>query len=455
MSGYRFAVGWGELNREKPAGYTGNTVKIQGKEFTPFNRLPFTANAMQTPEDLFDKRDDSGKLKDLHGRFGAGVTISIDRNRNLNPMYDHGIRHFTAVSSGMYDVSFDIEGAFSPEMSQWLAYVYGTDEITLPYVDGSKNLSVVYDETLHSAIPEAIFNKLRPVIVPEATPPAVADPQKRVTMYAFKNWAIPRMFDLAYVQVNSMTPGGGANILGILVGCAIESITLTYESGNDATTKFKISGVALNDFAQMAEDPFDLNCYIADIPLNVLVAGCLKKGIEVGSDINYVPIAQTERAEITISNNLYKLPQCLDNVYSGYAYQNLDFAISTKTYSNDPGKYFQHLYGVDSYSAGDLFVAKKIPKPIKHLRITSDNSSVVDEATHALDIFLEGTYVGKLDIAPSESGPIMDEPELSPRKIFIAVTTTDGENQDEYSPDVGDITGDSALDEDYFYGSLD
>ena len=58
-------------------------------------------------------------------------------------------------------------------------------------------------------------------------------------------------------------------------------------------------------------------------------------------------------------------------------------------------------------------------------------------------------------MAPSEGDPIMDEPELSPRKLYIAVTTTAGQNEEEYVPDAGDPTNDVALDADYFYGSLD
>lgn len=441
MSGYRYAVGWGELDREKPVGYNGPTVKIGDDEFTPFNRLPFVGNTMKTPSEIFAERMDEVEgqkplIKDLYGRFGAGVSVSITRNRNLNPVYDHGIRHYTAVSSGMYEVGFEINGKFSPEFSQWLAYIYGTNEVEIKSDTTFANIN--------SVIPEKIFNYLKP-----------DETGVTKTVYAFKNWAVPRMFDLAYVQVNSVTPAGGKNILGILVGCAIDSVTLTYESGNDATATFKISGVALNDFVQMADDPFDLNCYIADIPLNVLVAGCLSKGQEDDNKMEYTPIAQTERAEITISNNLYKLPQCLDNVYSGYAYGNLEFGISTKTYSNDPEKYLKHLYGVDTITDNQLFVAKKIPKPIPHLLIRSDNSSITESATHALEIFLEGTYVGQLDVAPSEGDPIMDEPELSPRKIFIAVTTTAGQNEEEYVPDAGDPTNNVALDADYFYSSLD
>ena len=71
MSGYRVAIGWGNLTR-------GANEKISD--------LPAGMTPMQC-------------VASLTGRFGGGLTLSLNRNRNVNYHQDIGQREFTIAST--------------------------------------------------------------------------------------------------------------------------------------------------------------------------------------------------------------------------------------------------------------------------------------------------------------------------------------------------------------------
>lgn len=52
-------------------------------------------------------------------------------------------------------------------------------------------------------------------------------------VFAYINLDGPEYFDIGYAQINENTTNGGLNEYGVLLGCAIESISLNYESGSD------------------------------------------------------------------------------------------------------------------------------------------------------------------------------------------------------------------------------
>lgn len=101
MSGYRANCGFGVLPRTDT-----DSVGMIPAQFDVYNSDP-----------------SKSQLNQLNKRFGAGIELSINRNRNNNYLQDIGYREFTTATSGMYDLDFTVSGAFVPEMSSWLEYL--------------------------------------------------------------------------------------------------------------------------------------------------------------------------------------------------------------------------------------------------------------------------------------------------------------------------------------------
>lgn len=109
MSAYRANVGFGVL----PRAQTDNVGEM------PQGRVVWT---------------DTGAgdcIHQLTHRFGAGIDISINRNRNNNYLQDIGYREFTSATSGMYDIDFTVNGAFVPEMSSWLEFAMMSEPVVI------------------------------------------------------------------------------------------------------------------------------------------------------------------------------------------------------------------------------------------------------------------------------------------------------------------------------------
>lgn len=404
----------------------------------------------------------------LTKRLGAGVTMSLSRTRNNNYIQEMGLREFTAATSGNYEVDFSFDGIFSPALcipsapagsvekfEGWLAYAFmmgmnnkaqsfqitsANVESTVAYTDAActtpftptgtdaDNGVVVY-AAQGSGSNMVKFGQ--PMLYDDFKryTTFASDTGKTVTLFGYTNLTGPKYFDIGYQKINSHASGvaqyDGLDEIGVLVGCVIDSASISYESGSDAGVKFSISGHALRDIVQMVQrSDFDYASVLDPVPTQVFVGGC----VSIFKNTAYEAVAQTDSASISIANNTTKLGNCLKLNYSSYAMGALTYDVSTSTYSNDPNKYLKYLYGyAEDFTAREspYFIGKQ-PIPIEHMKIRTDDTSAIQEtATMFMDINMTKTFVGDMSNSYSVDSAIMDEPSLRPQKVYVAVGYTE------------------------------
>ena len=465
MSGYRVMAGVGTVPRNLDS-EAGDLI-----------------NPPVKPEDLPDGETPKSCLeKYLTKRLGAGVTMSLSRTRNNNYIQEMGLREFTAATSGNYEVDFSFDGIFSPALcipsapagsaelyEGWLAYAFmmGVDNKAKSFqiTDANKNDTKAYTDATFTTLftPSGVEDDDNKVVVyvAQGNAPSGTDPDTRVkfgqpmlykdfsdykafvtgatktvTLFGYTNLTGPKYFDIGYQKINSHASGvaqyDGLDEIGVLVGCVIDSASISYESGSDAGVKFSISGHALRDIVQMVNrSTFDYASVLDPVPTQVFVGGC----VSIFKNKAYEAVAQTDSASISIANNTTKLGNCLKLNYSSYAMGALTYDVSTSTYSNDPNKYLKYLYGYDTdfvERESPYFIGKQ-PVPIEHMKIRTDDTSALSEkdaegkpiATLFMDINMTKTFVGDMSNSYSVDTAIMDEPSLRPQKVYIAVGYTE------------------------------
>lgn len=404
-------------------------------------------------------------IHQLTSRIGAGLTLSITRARNLNYISELGLREFSVATSGYYDVDFTLDGVFAPAYcDKWLSNLFamGSGNDVVPFLisnaSGAQTL-LVYTK--------ADFSDASPVVVSDTSDtftagtgyyvalgsvdtsgvdPVITIAQKftkpilgkdlteyidfvygtragQINLFGYNNLEGPKYFDMGYQKINAHASGvskyDGNNEIGVLLGCIVNSASISYDSGSDAGVKFSLSCSALVDYEFITTSAFDYSAILDPIPTDVFVGGC----VSVFDASAYEPIAQTDSASVSIANNVTKLGNCLKLNYSSYALGSLTYDVSTTTYSNDPNKYLKYLYG---YSAdmtnGNTYFIGKQPVPIEYMKIRSDNTSAtVSQATMFIDINMSGVYVGDMSNDYNIDSAIMDSPSLRAKKIYIAV----------------------------------
>lgn len=416
----------------------------------------------------------------LTKRLGAGVTMSLSRTRNNNYIQEMGLREFTAATSGNYEVDFSFDGIFSPKLcvpsapktggeafEGWLAYAFmmGYDNKALSFQITNENKSGIKEYTDGTFETEASSPQESTVVyIAIGTKPAQGEEDTRikfgqpmlhkdvdayktfasasgktVNLFGYANLTGPKYFDIGYQKINSHASGvnkyDGLDEIGVLVGCVIDSASISYESGSDAGVKFSISGHALRDIVQMVDGTtFDYASVLDPVPTQVFVGGC----VSIFKNSAYEAVAQTDSASISIANNTTKLGNCLKLNYSSYAMGALTYDVSTSTYSNDPNKYLKYLYGysTDLVDGSTYFIAKQ-PVPIEHMKIRTDDTSATrtqGNETIFMDINMSGVYVGDMSNSYSVDSAIMDEPSLRPQKVYVAVgySTSQSETNTSY-----------------------
>lgn len=407
MSGYRANVGYGKLTRttEGPAELpTGFTVY----------------NATSTAKSC---------IHQLKHRFGAGIDISINRNRNNNYKQDIGLREFTVATSGMMDIDFTINGTFAPSCSEWIKYGIMSEmsEITKAstFVNSAGTSITSPTDTTVGYVKTGDVQYTSPITYKEfnSYKTKIGTSAMKIQVHYYVNLDGPMYFDIGYEQINKNTTFGGKNEIGVLLGCVVDNFNISYESGSDAGISFSISGTALSNYFRLTDDEFNYNAILDPIPAVVMVGGCVS--VDKDGD-GYKAIAQTDSAQITISNNLTKLGNCLKLYYSSVALGAQTIEMSTSTYSNDPNKYMSYMYGYDEFGTTKDYTIAKRPLPIPKMLIRTDNTSAeVPTATEFLDIYLTDVFVGTANRTYNVDNAIMDEPDLRPRKVKFVVGFTD------------------------------
>lgn len=453
MTGIRKVIGFGELARDFGEKASELPYKLEG---TAPNRKPNANKDRLSPLEIVNgtAKDKDNNIFSLIHRFGSGVEISVEREREINYHRDMGFRKYTVASPGMYNISFSIEGYFSPrDFSEWGDALFMNAEIeltgdTLVYTKKSKSKGgngVKLSTYVESASSEGVGyiigenSKGSRLEVPnELLKKYFTDINDngfivRVIYPELLNNPINFAKDISTLKLNEHTPNGGANEVGILCGCVFESGSFTYEVGGDMGLKFSLSGFALRDYKNFVygnDTPTEFRDEIDEVDPNIYVTGCLS--IKKTKDDTFEEIAYTDSASFEISNNVEKLPDCGQLVYSAGVMGVLEINQKLKTYSHEPDRYLPALYGVEfeKESNGKLKSTKtysiaKQPLPLDALLIRSTDSKYtgsdeVTDYTKFIDMVTREIYVSQLNNSYASDTKIMDEPTVQPFFGWIA-----------------------------------
>lgn len=378
MSAYRSIVGWCKLIRAPGVHAVELPVK-NGAYVAPSTILESLLS--QDPDEFVP----GGKWQ----RFGAGISVDITRNRNINYHNDIGKREYTVATTGIYEPDFTINGMVSADNLEWLAYAFNM--ASFPQVgSGAK----AYTYTFQYTAPQG-----------------------------------PKMFDVCYLQSNSQTNEyAGYDEVHILTGCAIDKVTISYELGSDAGVNFSIEGKALMDYMSLASNIGDVNQYLEEIPQDVFSTGCLSYSETYDSD-DFVTIAQTDKASITIENFLERRGNCNTNWGSGYSMGTLNFTVDVTTYSNNPEKMEKVFLGYARNETESIYSVKKVPHKTKRILIHTDNGDPTStdadkkKGDKRLNIVLTNAIVNTLDKRYESEQAILDEANLRGSVGYIDVYT--------------------------------
>ena len=385
MAGYRVVAGYGELKREN------------GEHAVD---LPKKADKTTTasPSEIFEGLAtylDGGATK--WKRFGGGVDMDLTIERNINFHNDIGLRTYTVATSGIIEPSATINGFVSAEYLDWMKYALNTDK------DSDASIVTKVEDNGVTTFTET---------------------------YKYTHPSGPRTFDIGYVQHNSKTNEyAGSDEYHILTGCAINSVTFSYELGSDAGVKFSIEILALMDWFSLGTITGDINAYLEPVPKDVFSTGCVStKQTERG---NYEAVAQTDSASLTISNFLERRGNCNTNFGSGYSMGTLNVEMDTSTYSNDPKKYMLAVYGYDpTETVKSIYGVLKVPYQIPFMLFHSDDSDTInaETLTKELNIELDDVIATSYTKTFNPESAILDSPKLRGKnpifKVSYKKTTT-------------------------------
>ena len=379
MAGYRVVAGYGRLKREN------------GEHAVD---LPKKADKTTTasPSEIFASLStylDGGATK--WKRFGGGVDMDLTIERNINFHNDIGLRTYTVATTGIVEPSATINGYVSAEYLGWMKYALNMEDtdVIISTSDGTTT------ET-----------------------------------YKYTHPSGPKMFDIGYVQSNSKTNEfAGDDEYHILTGCAINSVTFSYELGSDAGVKFSIEILALMDWFSLGTITGDINAYLEPVPKDVFSTGCVStKQTESG---NYEAVAQTDSASLTISNFLERRGNCNTNFGSGYSMGTLNVEMDTSTYSNNPKKYMLAVYGYDpTETVKSIYGVLKVPYQIPFMLFHSDDSDTInaETLTKELNIELDDVIATSYTKTFNPESAILDSPKLRGKnpifKVSYKKTTT-------------------------------
>lgn len=451
MTGIRVVVGYGKLDRNF-------SEKI--------SELPRASEGglQKTPKDIIE-----GNL--LKGRFGAGVEVTINRNRNLDYKRDLGFREITMVTPGMYDLEFSMSGYLSTADFGWMENLFINTSLTITdEIECYDYKGVALTNPLFLAandvylkltadpcskmlrIDKASFSYYMAMMLVKGTETysaagvvgakqtyvisqkdfnclkedaAVRGTASKMNVKICGPGRLSKLtdytFDLGTVQNNLQASRGKSDEIGVLCGCVITSGSFSYEATGDTGVKFTLDGIALRDYIQLSKSCVDYLAHIDEINADIFATGCLYISKKPG-DV-FEEIAHTDGASLTLSNKVEKLAECGELIYGGLALGTVDVELSVQTYSNDPNRYIPIMYGMkDPMVAGaTIYSMQKLPKPTNAFRIRSCDKTEIHRLSKFIDVMATNVYIGGMNKAYSNESKIMDEPTLKPTTAWIAV----------------------------------
>ena len=317
------------------------------------------------------------------------MDLTIERNINFHN--DIGLRTYTVATSGIIEPSATINGFVSAKYLGWMKYALNTDK------DSDASIVTKVEDNGVTTFTET---------------------------YKYTHPSGPRTFDIGYVQHNSKTNEyAGSDEYHILTGCAINSVTFSYELGSDAGVKFSIEILALMDWFSLGTITGDINAYLEPVPKDVFSTGCIStKQTESG---NYEAVAQTDSASLTISNFLERRGNCNTNFGSGYSMGTLNVEMDTSTYSNNPKKYMLAVYGYDpTETVKSIYGVLKVPYQIPFMLFHSDDSDTInaETLTKELNIELDDVIATSYTKTFNPESAILDSPKLRGKNLIFKVS---------------------------------
>lgn len=335
---------------------------------------------------------------------GVGYTISLSRNgANFTSISVAG----TALTKSQYSI---IGTTTNTTITLNAAYLQ-----TL--TTGAKAISIVFTDA-----PTTVSQTL--TILAQSAGGSSSDGKIRIYAYKPLNGPDKGLFDMVHIKYNDETGNKGDNEITFLLGCIINTVTINYENGSDAAIKFNIDGYAMVDPTATFSVPWaDLKDWVAeDLRGDVFTFGCLSTS-ENGT--NYSPVALTDSSSIEINTGTGRLPDCGKTWYAAYNLGNLEYTLSTSTYSDDPNKYLSKVYGINTFTPGAFQMPGKVPFLIKYAKMQTQDTVYPILPNKYLSVDMNYVKTSTVDRTYSVSGDaIMDEPDLSPRNIKIVVMSS-------------------------------
>lgn len=420
MTGIRTVVGFGQVTRE------------HNGEKTSMSQLPMNAGKLR------NKPSAIIMAKELGERFGAAVTLTLDRSRDVEYRYDLGMRDVSVTSPGMYELGFSLEGYVSVTNLGWLKYLFHTQEIeledTTPLYD--KDCVLIDDLSAHTG--DVYLKNARGRLIKSGLPAKEfegyldfldesTDGKVKVIYCDYPESPDKTMFDIGYVQSNTRAMGGVINEVGILCGCMIESGTVSYEAGSDYGVKFTLNGFALRDYLETTSDELYYQDFIRKIDSDILAVGCLSVAQRSGDELK--PISYVDSASFTVNNTLDKIPECNEVTYGGATIGTIAYELDAQTYSNDPNRYINAMMGYENDFANqtidnvsdmaNVYWAQRQPRKVRAFKIRSSDDYGGRTLGKFLDILMFQNVVTGLNKDFDVDNRLMDNPTIVPLRAMM------------------------------------
>lgn len=420
MTGIRTVVGFGQVTRE------------HGGVKTSMSQLPMNAGVLRKKPSaiIMDK--------ELGERFGAAVTVTLDRSRDVEYRYDLGVRDVSVTSPGMYELGFSLEGYVSVTNLGWLKYLFHTQEIELT------DETILYDKDcevisgLNGHTGDVYLKNARGRLIKSGLPveefkgyleflDEAEDGKVKIVYCDYPESPEKTMFDIAYVQSNTRAMGGVINEIGILCGCMIESGTISYEAGSDYGVKFSINGFALRDYLETTSDELYYQDFIRKIDSDILAVGCLSVAQRAGDELK--PISYVDSASFTVNNTLDKIPECNEVTYGGATIGTIAYELDAQTYANEPNRYINAMMGYEDdfvdqgmdnvTDMANVYWAQRQPRKVRAFKIRSSDDYGGRPLSKFLDVLMFQNVVTGLNKEFDVDNRLMDSPTIIPLRAML------------------------------------
>lgn len=297
--------------------------------------------------------------------FGHGMRLNVSRNNNSNFIIDLGSPYWGKQQPGRYDIRASISFVMSYEHISWLKYMMGKWEST--------EAGGVYTHTF-----------------------------QRNWTTGYSGWKNNESICLKYMKMN-IPVGGTVDEVITLKGGVINTGRFSYET---STGRINVQlEILFADDEKTTEGGLVYKTPEGDI----VTFSC----VQVWDGSEWKNIARTDRAEISLNNNISPILGCSRKM-EDYSVGQQRSEISTQCRAIDPTVYLDKMYGSATGAV------KAGPTKIDKMRLISTNDqSGTDERTFVIE--LEDCYAHAIDYTFDPEQVIYDRPRITARKMNVIV----------------------------------